>query len=211
MALWPSKSPPEIVLSFTDEVADFVRAHYAQADAILEYGSGGSTVLAAELGKQVWSVESDPDWAELVRAKIAKEAPGAKAQVIWKDIGKIGHWGKPRKPDGALRYYKYPLEVWDAPDFVHPDVILIDGRLRAACFVTALMRVTKPTLVLFDDYRDRPRYREVERLLKPARMVDRMGVFEVAPGRIPPEHLTWAIGTFSQMAFADKKLRPDGG
>lgn len=211
MSLLPKKSPPEIVLSFSEPVRAFVRESYSAANAILEYGSGGSTVLAAELGKQVWSVESDPDWADLVRAKIAKVAPNSQAEVVWKDVGKIGYWGKPRKADGALRYYRYPLEIWDAPGFVAPDVILIDGRLRAACFVSAVMRIEKPTIVLFDDYVGRPRYQEVERLCKPARIVDRMAVFDLTPGAIPREHLTWAIGTYSQMAFANKKLRPEGG
>ena len=35
-------------LTFPAPVAEAVRAAYAQAECILEYGSGGSTVLAAE-------------------------------------------------------------------------------------------------------------------------------------------------------------------
>ena len=44
--------------------ADWLRQHYAEARVILEYGSGGSTVLAGEqLGAHVFSVESDLGWA----------------------------------------------------------------------------------------------------------------------------------------------------
>jgi hypothetical protein len=47
-------------LTFSPEVAELVRETYAQAQVILEYGSGGSTVLASEMaGKTVFSVESD--------------------------------------------------------------------------------------------------------------------------------------------------------
>ncbi|WP_240997067.1 hypothetical protein, partial [Pseudomonas viridiflava] len=53
-------------------------------------------------------------------------------------------------------FHTYPLKVWDEPYFEQPDVILIDGRFRIACFVTAYLRATKPMIVLFDDYLDRP-------------------------------------------------------
>ncbi len=88
------------------------------------------------------------------------------------------------------------MAVWDLDGFVHPDVILIDGRFRAACFLTALFKITKPTLVLWDDYKERPAYHEVEVLVKPAEMVGRMAIFELSPMAVPPERLLWVIQTF---------------
>ena len=211
MSFWAKSRPAEPVLSFSPPVADFVRETYGAARRILEYGSGGSTMLAAELGRPVLAVESDPDWARWMNECLARRHSAAAAEVLWQDVGRTGGWGKPRDMSAAKDWHLYPLAVWDRPDFVQPDMILIDGRLRAACFVTALLRLTAPALVLFDDYRDRPRYREVERLLQPVRLVDRMAVFEVTPQAIPPAHLTWAIGRFADMAIADRKRRPEGG
>ena len=36
-------------LTFIPEVGELVRKHYEDADVILEYGSGGSTVMASEM------------------------------------------------------------------------------------------------------------------------------------------------------------------
>ena len=47
--------------------AELLRQHYEDADAILEYGSGGSTLMAAEMeGKHVTSVESDKAWWQMM-------------------------------------------------------------------------------------------------------------------------------------------------
>ena len=67
---------PELTLP--DAEAALIRAAYAKADVILEYGSGGSTVLASELpGKSVFSVESDRDWAQMMRGWLAQNPPAA--------------------------------------------------------------------------------------------------------------------------------------
>lgn len=51
-------------LTFREAEAEVLRAGHALARVILEYGSGGSTVLAAGMPeKLVFSVESDRDWA----------------------------------------------------------------------------------------------------------------------------------------------------
>src|SRR5690554_3335376 len=87
---------PELTLPEAE--AAKVAAAYGGADVILEYGSGGSTVLASEIpGKRVFSVESDPDWAEMMRGWLTQNPPasGTQIDVIWADIGKTGEWGRP--------------------------------------------------------------------------------------------------------------------
>lgn len=146
MTFWRKTKPPEPVLSFSEPVQDFVRDTYARATRILEYGSGGSTMLAAELGKPVLSVESDADWTNWMMDCLRAKHPQADAKVIWQDVGKIGGWGKPRGMDAAKNWHNYPLAV-----------------------------------------------------------------FEAGPQAIPPEHLTWAIGRFADMALSGKGNRAEGG
>ena len=188
-------------MSFTPAVGETVEAAYRTAETVLEYGSGGSTVLAASLGKRVFAVESDGDWAKATGAWIAEHHPEALARVVHCDIGPTGEWGKPFGPERMADFYRYPLEIWDDPDFRHPDVILVDGRFRVACFCAALLRVERETLLLFDDYAGRPDYHQVERLVRPARQVDRMAVFELSPGRVPPAEWTWVIGSFFKTTY----------
>src|SRR5690606_37820981 len=162
---------------------------------ILEYGSGGSTVLAAGLGRRVFSVESDRDWADRLAAHVATLSD--RVQVHWADIGQTGVWGVPMKPREFRKFHAYALSVWDLPDFVQPDLVLIDGRFRAACLVAVMLRTSKPVTVLFDDYAKRRYYHGVERLARKEELVGRMARFTVTPGAIPPDMVTQAIGWFA--------------
>lgn len=192
-------------LTFPPEIADHVRETYAQARVILEYGSGGSTWLAAQMpGKTIFSVESDAEFARDMRRLQARMAPPSPAVIYPVDIGPTGAWGRPRSDRHWQKFHHYPLRIWDEPFFEQPDVILIDGRFRPACLMTALMRTQRPVKVLFDDYVDRPQYHVVERMMKPVLKVGRMAQFHVEPGSIPPEHLSLVIGLFSQTTYAKR-------
>lgn len=186
---------PGFELTFAAKEREFVTQHYQNAETILEYGSGGSTVLAAGLGRRVFSVESDRDWADRLAAHVATLSD--RVQVHWADIGPTGAWGVPMKPREFRKFHAYALSVWDRPDFVQPDLVLIDGRFRAACLVTVMLRTSKPVTVLFDDYAKRRYYHGVERLARKEELVGRMARFTVTPGAIPLDMTTQAIGWFT--------------
>jgi hypothetical protein len=191
----PEAEAPSFELSFAPKERRFLVRHYEAAETILEYGSGGSTVLAAKLGKTVFSVESDRDWAERLAHHVASLSETAK--VHWADVGPTGPWGTPMKPREFRKFHRYALSVWDRPDFRHPDLVLIDGRFRAACLVAVMMRATKPVTVLFDDYLKRRYYHGVEGLARKEEMGGRMARFTVTPGAIPPDMVTQAVGWFT--------------
>ncbi|MGL4237132.1 glycosyltransferase family 2 protein [Tabrizicola sp.] len=186
---------PTFELTFAPKERRFVERHYEKAKTILEYGSGGSTVLAARLGRAVISVESDKAWAERMAAELATISDHAK--VHYADVGVTGPWGVPMRPREFRKFHAYALSVWDRPDFQEPDLVLIDGRFRAACLVTVMLRAKRPTTVLFDDYAKRRYYHGVEELARKEEMVGRMARFTVTPGPIPPGMMTQAIGWFT--------------
>ena len=181
-------------LTFGTREADLLRRFYAESRAIVEYGSGGSTVLAATLGKPVVSVESDKAWADRMAETLAAHAC---ASVHYADIGPTRAWGFPDGAGAAARFHAYALSVWDRPDLVSPDLVLIDGRFRAACLVATMLRATQPITVLFDDYQKRGYYHRVEQFATLEQLVGRMAVFTVTPGPIPPDMLTEVIGWFA--------------
>jgi hypothetical protein len=185
-------------LTFSPAVQDRVRTEYSGAQTILEYGSGGSTALAASLGKRVFSVESDRRWALQMQAYLDANYPAAPIVVHHVDIGRTKSWGRPVTDKRMADFHHYPLSVWDLPDFLQPDLILIDGRFRVACLCTALMKIDRPTRVLFDDFKNRLDYQIIERLLRPAEMIENMAVFDLVPGVLPREHLTWMVGSYVQ-------------
>lgn len=186
---------PELTLPEAE--AAHLRAAYERASVILEYGSGGSTALAAELpGKRVFSVESDRKWTRMMRnwLKQAPPAEGTVVDVIWSDVGPTKAWGYPVDDSHWTRYARYPLAVWDREDFVQPDVVLVDGRFRVGCAMAAALRSDRPVTVLFDDYVPRRRYHAIERFFgPPARTVGRMAEFHITPMTVEPGHLLTII------------------
>lgn len=186
------------VVTLPEAERALLEATYARAEVILEYGSGGSTLIAAAgQHRQVTTVESDEAWAQNLTAVLARDFPDAPVRVHWVDVGPTRAWGRPATDQGWRRYHRYPLSVWDRPDFLPPEVILIDGRFRVACFMAALLRTTRPTTVLWDDYVQRPPYARVERFAKPVEFVGRMARFELRPVDLPRSELTEVIGWFN--------------
>lgn len=185
---------PELTLPEAE--AALLHAAYEKADVILEYGSGGSTVMASEMpGKSVFSVESDKDWALMMRGYMAANQPasGTEVDIIWSDIGATKEWGHPVDHSEFQRYPRYALEVWGLPEFKQPDVVLVDGRFRQACALSAAFLSKKPVEVFFDDYVQRKHYHRVEEFLGSPKITGRMAQFNVTPQAIPPERLLWLV------------------
>ncbi|MEB8389343.1 hypothetical protein OO012_19170 [Rhodobacteraceae bacterium KMM 6894] len=185
---------PELTMPAAE--AAHVASAYADANVILEYGSGGSTVLASELpGKTVFSVESDQAWAEMMRGWFAQNPPvaGSYVDVIWADVGETGEWGKPVNTREWRRYPEYPLKVWQLPEFRQPDVVLVDGRFRPGCAMAAAFLTKRPITLLVDDYKRRKGYHAIEEFLGTPHLIGRMAEFQVAPMPVPADRLLTII------------------
>lgn len=180
---------PELTLPEAEAAA--LTEAYAAADVILEYGSGGSTVLAAEMpGKRVTSVESDPDWAAKMHRWFDHNPPArdSRVDVLWSNIGKTKMWGHPVDQSEWARFPRYPLGVWMRADFVPPDVVFVDGRFRVGCALASAYLTEKPITLLFDDFVPRTAYHKVQDYLGPATLIGRMARFDITPQPIPKEH-----------------------
>ena len=189
MIKWPE-------LTFPKEEADFLKKTYNPARVILEYGSGGSTIHAAQRpNKLVFSVESDIQWARNLQLKIDMGDLPSVPILYPVDIGPTGDWGRPVDEKNWQKFYRYPVAIWSETFFRSPDVILIDGRFRPACFVASCLRIEKPTRILFDDYTKRQSYHIIEELIKPSDIIGRMAYFEVEPKVWP----SWAQDLLLQL------------
>lgn len=187
---------PELTLPQAE--ADWLRAAYAEAGTILEYGSGGSTVMAADMpGKTVFSVESDVEWLAGLARWFVQSPPRSRVVLHHGDIGPTGKWGHPEGEAAWRRFHGYPVSVWDRADFIHPDVVLVDGRFRAACLLTVLFRITRPVSLYFDDYTDRPHYHRIEKFAKPRETRGRMVRFDLEPTVIPAKDLAMILETYT--------------
>lgn len=171
---------PELTLPAAE--AEALRLAYHSARVILEYGSGGSTVLASEMpGKQIFSVESDPDWAAMMRRWFDQSPGVSPVQMVHADIGPTKEWGHPKTHHGWRHYPAYPLGIWDQKDFRQPEVVLVDGRFRVGCALATAYRTRRKVTLLFDDYVQRNHYHVIEEFLGQPEVIGRMAIFEVSP------------------------------
>ena len=116
--------------------AELLRQHYEDADAILEYGSGGSTLMAAEMeGKHVTSVESDKAWWQMMMEcfEANPASRGSTVDMLYSGIGPTREWSYPKDERSWKQFAQYPLAVWEMDELRAPDVVLVDGRFRVGC------------------------------------------------------------------------------
>lgn len=185
-------------LTFPSDVASYVISQYKQYNSILEYGSGGSTAIASELeDKLILSIESSEEWANSL-SEYFRISPLTKSVPLIRhvDIGPTRQWGHPDDPSNWRRFKDYPLSPWICNKPFEPDLVLIDGRFRAACFAATTLCIGKPTRVLFDDYTERGYSSLVELIASPCHTVGRMAVFDLHPHSIPNATLARLIPAF---------------
>ncbi len=183
-------------LTLPEAEAEALAAAYARADVILEYGSGGSTALALDLGKTVISVESDAQWCANMQAWATGHPNKARLTLHHANIGPTKKWGAPDGTAAFRRFPDYALSVWDLPGFAHPDVVLIDGRFRPACLLATAFRINRPVTVLFDDYAERDVYHGIQQMFQPTALHGRMAEFAVQPTAFPSDRLSWVMSWF---------------
>ena len=141
------------------------------ARCYLEFGAGGSTLLAATQGvPRVVSVDSDPQWvaAVLAHPEIAARVQDGSMSVLHADIGPVGNWGHPADETLKHRWPTYLATAWAECQrrSMMPDLVLVDGRFRVASCLSVVLAVglaalAGPTVLLHDVFADRPHYLEV--------------------------------------------------
>ncbi|MGB3712004.1 MAG: hypothetical protein WA985_09970 [Erythrobacter sp.] len=147
-----------------------------RASRYLEYGSGGTTVMADRIGIPTRSVESDPVYARAVKSRLQNE----NVRQIVVDFGMTRSQGYPLRPSPAKgRAYA------SAPFARHepfPDLVLVDGRYRAACALECALRAferdAKATMLL-DDFVGRSEYGVVAEQLGAPEIAGRLAVFTI--------------------------------
>ncbi|WP_322042787.1 hypothetical protein [Paraburkholderia sp. J67] len=152
-----------------------------KASCYLEFGTGGTTVTARRLGvAEVVGVESDELWLKTLELKLG-QTPADGLHLLHVDIGPTGEWGYPLSEASWRRYRDYPLAPWEycARRSLSPDLVLIDGRFRRACFLASCLLAKPGTRILFDDYLDRPHYHDVEDFVDRSAVFDRVVEFIV--------------------------------
>ncbi|WP_280549003.1 tetratricopeptide repeat protein [Halomonas sp. 11-S5] len=157
---------------------DLFRKSLFRAKHYFEFGSGGSTVWAVEQGLTAYGVESDANWVNALKAKLGD---GCQVKVV--DIGPTREWGYPVSLDHSERFPDYSRAI-HSHDMAF-DLILVDGRFRVACALSAVKHLLKhhpdPTeaRIFIHDFWDRPPYHAVLEFLEPLESVETAGLFRL--------------------------------
>jgi hypothetical protein len=147
-------------------------------DVFLEYGCGASTIYAANHGvKTIISVDSAPQSVTAGQEEVTSLP--SEVHITYCNVGKVKAWGMPVDNSAIRAYHQYSVVPWKIAKEknVTPELVLVDGRFRVACFLYSLISCEPGTKILFDDYFDRPYYDVVEKFCKLHERIGRMGVF----------------------------------
>ena len=145
-----------------------------------ECGMGQSTLAVARTTRaQVQAVDTALEWRDRVWAELDPAAQ-VRTTLLHVDLGPVGNWGFPKSYDRREHIPAYLAGPWQ--DGFDPQLVLVDGRFRVACFLTCLLNAKPGTRILFDDYTERGYYHIVETLLAPTRVTERQALFDVPSG-----------------------------
>ena len=139
-----------------------------------EYGCGQSTYwVLKNTTAQILSVDTSIDWIKTIKQSKVYDEQKIKLKYI--DVGKVENWGFPIDYSKRDSFIDYTNWVWKQN--LIPDTVLIDGRFRVCCFFTCLKFAKEGTIIIFDDYFDRPYYHIVEKYLKVHQKCGRQAIF----------------------------------
>lgn len=181
--------------SMSEKETDLFESYLIKAERYFEFGSGGSSKLAASLGLTVNGVESDKKW--LTRLKMDL---GAKSNIEYIDIGPTGEWGYPTDLSAEDRFPRYSESINSTDKWF--DFILIDGRFRVACTLETVKNILinkkeDRAVIFIHDFRGRDYYNPVLEYLDEIDSVESAVVFKVK-NNIDREKLEETITFFNK-------------
>ncbi|MBK9521293.1 MAG: hypothetical protein IPO13_06680 [Rhodocyclaceae bacterium] len=153
-------------------------ARLSTSKSYLEYGAGGSTLAALDLKvPEIISIDSDSELLNSLGVEAGRFASSYRGRHI--NLGTIRQWGYPTTNTGIGNWHKYSFEIWRelATANFHPDLVLIDGRFRVACFLATLLFAPSGAIIFFDDFFCREYYAVCKNFLAPAAQHGRAAIF----------------------------------
>ena len=108
------------------------KALLPQTTTYAEYGVGKSSLwVLANSHASIFAVDTSEYWIDHVRSKAGESA--ARFDIDWVDLGPIGWAGRPKNYARRTTFQRYIESPWNRGQ--KPEVILVDGRFRVACFL----------------------------------------------------------------------------
>lgn len=143
----------------TDAELVLFRSFIANKSSYVEFGVGGSTVLASKLvTASVVGVDSSQAWLDKVAAACGGPDVQTAPTLMLADIGPIGEWGYPSDRSTMAQWPAYHSQIWCERAAWNADVYFIDGRFRVCCFLKSLLHCRPDSVLLLHDFGSRRHY-----------------------------------------------------
>lgn len=139
-----------------DQVGAFLKRR--ERPVVFEYGSGASTVWLAKRTLCVTSVDHDSAWTDRLRPMLASFR-NVSLKFVPPDatLDPDSRFGSSKEGFADMSFRAYVEAIRQVPGPF--DLIVIDGRARAACLDEAVKHLARDGLIVFDNSR-RLRYRQ---------------------------------------------------
>lgn len=160
----------------TDQELHFFTELAKKSTNYLEFGSGGTSIYAAYLVKgRVVSVDSDKEWQEKI-VKACLDLHLLVPHFRHVNIGKLGPWGYPADEREKGWWPNYHKKVWEVKEAHFADLVLVDGRFRVACFLSALLHCSTGTIFMIHDF-ERSEYKIIQEFAEHVGTTGRLSAF----------------------------------
>jgi hypothetical protein len=171
-------------IAMKDEELSLFRSFLRCSNNYLEFGAGGSTVLAASLVTEtVLSIDSSQEWLGRVEKSCIEEKTQVQPELVHVDIGDTKEWGYPINKN--IDWTRYHSAIWERPLASHADLFLIDGRFRVACFMQVVLRSQPNAVVCMHDFRSRKQYHIIKEVAREVAVAGDFSAFVRQPGFVP--------------------------
>ncbi|MCW2284365.1 hypothetical protein M2323_002086 [Rhodoblastus acidophilus] len=164
----------------SDNEYKLYRAFIGQCNTFVEFGTGGSTVLAASCVKQqIFAVDSSQEWLGSVEQACLDKS--VQPKLLFADIGATREWGYPSDPSTRSRWPTYHETIWTIEAVRDADLFMVDGRFRVACFAQVVLHCRPDALICFHDFASRKHYHGVYDLAREIASAEDLSVFIPKP------------------------------
>jgi Methyltransferase domain len=142
------------------EAADWLQRYLNRNRKVFEWGSGGSTIFLAERAGQVFSVEHDRKWHELVSKALADRGITNCSDQLHEPKPIVGNLAAADQsqisrfiyddydPGATLDEYVRAIDAHPDRSF---DLVLVDGRVRTECIQHALPKIKPGGYLMLDN------------------------------------------------------------
>jgi hypothetical protein len=155
-----------------DGEEELLRSEMSGVASYLEFGMGGSTLLAARCGVQsIFAVDTDPAWIVKVETALHQSKLSIRVRLFHCDVGPTSKWGVPIGQGKMASWPEYPKLPWHACIGCGevPGLIYVDGRFRVACtlYSILMLHLRQPKFpdqrsrIAIHDFVGRPHYNKV--------------------------------------------------